>query len=67
MKRNVEGGYPLQYDYVNPEQQLLTLNFSDEKVDVYYANNANPFPMPLIGPRPPFYANMRFEQYFPII
>ncbi len=54
------------YEY-NPEVKLLLVNHSDEKVQLLY--NANPYTwsMPKIGPRPPYYYNPRYEQYYPTI
>lgn len=57
----------LRYEFKNPEQALLEKNDSDEKVEVYYADNPCPFLLPEIGPRPPYYTNQRFEQECPLI
>jgi hypothetical protein len=54
----------LQY---SPEVKLLLVNQSDEKVKVLYNDNSKRFEMPKIGPRPPYYAYPRYEQYYPII
>ena len=53
--------------YYNPEVKLLLVNASDEKVNVTYAFNEFPFKLPLIGPRPPYYTQPRYEPYDPVI
>ncbi|WP_199880513.1 hypothetical protein [Bacillus massiliglaciei] len=53
--------------YYNTEVKYLLINESDEKVEVQYADNAQPFKLPLIGPRPPYYCHPRYVQEFPII
>ncbi|SFJ28288.1 hypothetical protein SAMN04487936_101522 [Halobacillus dabanensis] len=50
----------------NPEVKLLLVGHSDEKVQVLYDANPNTCSMPKIGPRPPYYCNPRYEQYFPL-
>jgi hypothetical protein len=49
------------------EIQLLLVDQSDQKVELQYNFNKSPFKMPLIGPRPPYYCNPRYEQYYPVI
>jgi hypothetical protein len=51
----------------NPEVKLLLVNQSDRKVNVLYNQNSNPFRLPKIGPRPPYYAHPRYEPYYPVI
>ncbi|SFG87203.1 hypothetical protein SAMN02982927_03053 [Sporolactobacillus nakayamae] len=51
----------------SPEVQLLLVNFSDEKVEMLYDDNPHTWPMPLIGPRPPYYTNPRYVQTYPIL
>jgi len=51
----------------HPEVKLLLVNHSDEKVNVLYAQNAQPFQLPKIGPRPPYYAYPSYEPFYPII
>lgn len=53
--------------YYNPEVKYLLINQSSEKVEVFYANNIEPFILPLIGPRPPYYAYPVYQEYYPII
>jgi hypothetical protein len=56
------------YDYrFSREVKLLLINHTDEKEEVIYNDNPQPFKMPKIGPRPPYYYNPRYEQYFPVI
>jgi hypothetical protein len=54
------------YEY-NPEVKLLLVNHSDEKVQLLYNTNSYTWSMPKIGPRPPYYCNPRYEQYYPTI
>ncbi|MEC1639944.1 hypothetical protein P9E76_18965 [Schinkia azotoformans] len=54
-------------NYYHPEVKLLLVNHSNEKVKVLYDSNQIPFKMPLIGPRPPFYTNPQYVQYYPKI
>lgn len=51
----------------SPEVRLLLLNASEQKEELLYDSNPNPWSMPKIGPRPPFYVNPRYEQNYPII
>lgn len=51
----------------HPEVKLLLVNHSDEKESVLYNQNAQPFQLPKIGPRPPYYAYPSYEPYYPII
>ncbi len=51
----------------NPEVKLLLVNRSAEKVKVSYNGNAKPLLLPLIGPRPPYYCNPRYTQYYPVM
>lgn len=44
---------------------LLLVNESDEKVELKYQNYI--WEMPMIGPRPPYYTNPRYELNYPII
>ncbi|MEW9110336.1 hypothetical protein ACQCT6_08110 [Cytobacillus gottheilii] len=50
--------------YVNLEVKYLLIDESNEKEEVFYADNETPFNLAMIGPRPPFYANPRYEPYF---
>ncbi len=51
--------------YYNPEIKLLLLDVSKLKVVVTYQDNE--FQLPMVGPRPPYYTNPKYEQYFPTI
>lgn len=53
--------------YYNPEVKLLLIRYSKEKVQVRYNNNPRSFDLPLIGPRPPYYANPVYTPYQPLI
>lgn len=53
--------------YYNPEVRYLLLNESSEKVPVLYSASGTLFDLPLIGPRPPFYAYPVYQKYYPII
>ncbi|MCH1624054.1 hypothetical protein [Fredinandcohnia quinoae] len=53
--------------YYNPEVKLLLIPFSNEKVNIQYNEDPVKFQLPMIGPRPPFYANPRYEEYYPVI
>ncbi len=57
----------MQYYQLSREVQLLLVNHSDEKVEVAYNSNSEALEMPKIGPRPPYYFNPRYEQYYPLI
>lgn len=57
----------MHFHQFSREVQLLVINQSDEKVEVIYNDNPQPFKMPKIGPRPPYYFNPRYQQYYPII
>ena len=61
------GGQKDMKYYYNPEVKLLLVNASDEKVNVTYAFNEFPFKLPLIGPRPPYYTQPRYDPYYPVI
>ncbi|WP_169727339.1 hypothetical protein [Paucisalibacillus globulus] len=50
--------------YFNPEVKLLLVNQSDNKVTVRYGNNRK-FHLPEIGPRPPYFTNPTYQQYYP--
>nr|WP_198044807.1 hypothetical protein [Lysinibacillus timonensis] len=51
--------------YYNPEVRLLLINQSKEKEPIKYGTMT--FKLPLIGPRPPYYLNPRYEPYYPAI
>jgi hypothetical protein len=51
----------------SPEVRLLLVNESEETVDMLYNDNPFTWEMPLIGPRPPYYANPRYDQYYPVL
>jgi hypothetical protein len=56
----------MQY-YYNPEVKLLLVAQSVEKEEMLYDFNSNKLEVPKIGPRPPYYFNPRYEQYYPVI
>ena len=49
------------------EANVLLIDQSSEKVSVFYNDNAHPFHLPKVGPRPPYYCNPRYEPYYPVI
>lgn len=53
--------------YYNPEVKLLLITKSDDKEKMRYDDNRNTWLVPKIGPRPPYYYNPRYKQYYPII
>ena len=53
--------------YYSNEVKLLLINQSDETEEVLYNSNPYAYSLPKIGPRPPYYYNPRYEQYYPII
>ncbi|WP_185959626.1 hypothetical protein [Lentibacillus cibarius] len=56
------------YDaYYNPEVWYLLLAQTGEKAEMRYDNNPNKWSVPVIGPRPPYYVNPRYEPYYPVI
>ncbi|WP_106768743.1 hypothetical protein [Paenibacillus faecalis] len=56
----------LRFDF-NPKVQLLLLHHSNETVQMRYNSNPFTWSMPLIAPRPPYYANPRYELNYPRI
>ncbi|WP_169809865.1 hypothetical protein [Neobacillus mesonae] len=58
----------MQYYYqLSREAKLLLVDHSKEKEEVVYNSNPRPIKIPQIGPRPPYYANPRYEPYYPVI
>lgn len=55
------------YCLYHPKVKVLLINHSDKKVPMLYDNNPYTWPMPKVGPRPPFYTNPRYVQYYPVI
>lgn len=51
----------------NPRVILLLVNYSSEKVQMLYDSNRYTWPMPRIGPRPPFYTNPEYVLNYPLI
>lgn len=47
--------------------QFLLIPHSTGKEKILYNRNPYPYLLPLIGPRPPYYYNPRYEPYFPVI
>lgn len=56
----------MAYEY-SPKVRVLLMDQSKEKVHVLYNNNPSPFAMPLVGKRPPYFVNPRYEPYYPTI
>ncbi|MCM3569775.1 hypothetical protein M3183_16920 [Neobacillus mesonae] len=57
---------PYYYQF-SREAQLLLVDHSEEKVEVFYNSDSHPYRLPLIGERPPYYTNPRYEPYYPVI
>ncbi|MDQ0219739.1 hypothetical protein ELQ35_20475 [Peribacillus cavernae] len=55
----------LQHFKYNPEVKLLLKNYSDKKEEMVYMNHC--WPMPKIGPRPPYYCNPQYVKNYPLI
>jgi len=55
----------LENYYFNEHVKFLLINESDEKVEVAYEESV--FELPLIGPRPPFYAHPRYTEEYPLL
>lgn len=53
------------YYYYNPEVKFLLIKSADEKANVQYHEHV--FGLPVIGERPPYYTNPRYEPYYPVI
>lgn len=53
--------------YYSPEVKLLLIKYSTKKVNVLNDFNPQHFQLPQIGPRPPYYTNPKYQQYYPII
>ncbi|WP_202925666.1 hypothetical protein [Virgibacillus sp. MSP4-1] len=53
--------------YYNPEVKFLLMKKSHETAEVLYDENQRAFKLPQTGPRPPYYANPRYEPYYPVI
>ncbi|GAA0615415.1 hypothetical protein GCM10009001_35890 [Virgibacillus siamensis] len=51
----------------HPTVELLLINQSNEEVQLLYNTNASTWSMPKIGPRPPYYTNPRYVNYYPVI
>ncbi|MBP1080245.1 MULTISPECIES: hypothetical protein [Bacillus] len=51
----------------SPEVKLLLLRYSEEKEELLYNSNPFAWPMPKVGPRPPYYVNPRYVKNYPII
>jgi hypothetical protein len=66
-KEHAQGEFSLQAYQLNYEVKLLLINQSNEKEVILYNSNPNYWQMSKIGPRPPYYCNPRYEQYFPKI
>ena len=64
MNYNIEMGECAMF-MINLYVQLLLLNDSDETMDMEYLDFV--WQMPLIGPRPPYYTNPRYDLNYPVI
>ncbi|WP_412762181.1 hypothetical protein [Priestia megaterium] len=53
--------------YYSEEVKLLLMDGSNKTVEVIYNSDSQPFLLPLLGPRPPFYVNPRYEKYLPVL
>ncbi|WP_170150272.1 hypothetical protein [Oceanobacillus halophilus] len=53
--------------YYNPKVKLLLIPHSEKKEKMRYDDNSREIEVPMIGPRPPFYDNPRYKQYYPVI
>ncbi|MGG4153932.1 hypothetical protein [Peribacillus muralis] len=53
--------------YYSEQVKLLLVEHSDETVEVVYDSNLHALELPLIGSRPPYYYNPRYEPYYPVI
>ncbi|MDR7242675.1 MULTISPECIES: hypothetical protein [Priestia] len=53
--------------YYSEEVKLLLMDGSNQTVEVTYNSDSQPFLLPLLGPRPPFYVNPRYEKYLPVL
>ncbi|MRX71245.1 hypothetical protein GJU40_03540 [Bacillus lacus] len=54
----------LRYEFY-PEAKLLLINQSNEKVQMLYIDRT--WPMPRIGPRPPYYCYPEYQLNYPVI
>lgn len=54
----------MYYEF-NKEVKLLLQNESNQKVRMMYMSDS--WPMPKIGPRPPYYTNPRYVRNYPVI
>jgi hypothetical protein len=55
--------------YYSEEVKLLLMDGSNQTVEVIYNSDSDSqsFLLPLLGPRPPFYVNPRYEKYLPVL
>ena len=53
--------------YYSEEVKLLLMDGSNKTVEVIYNSDSQPFLLPLLGSRPPFYVNPRYEKYLPVL
>ncbi|CJF99181.1 hypothetical protein [Priestia megaterium] len=53
--------------YYSEEVKLLLMDGSNQTVEVIYNSDSQPFLLPLLGLRPPFYVNPRYEKYLPVL
>ncbi|WP_312474033.1 hypothetical protein [Neobacillus sp.] len=57
----------MRYYQFSREVSLLLVDQSEGKEEILYNSNPYTWQMPQIGPRPPYYCNPRYEQYYPVI
>ncbi|SHN26317.1 hypothetical protein [Gracilibacillus kekensis] len=53
--------------YYNPEVVYLLVKESHKKEMLLYNDNPSLWKVPIIGPRPPYFANPNYQPYFPTI
>ncbi|MDX8046733.1 hypothetical protein SH601_12145 [Gracilibacillus sp. S3-1-1] len=53
--------------YYNPEAKYLLIRESEKTENVLYDDNSAAWPLPAIGPRPPYYTNPVYQAYYPVI
>lgn len=57
----------MNHCYMSQQVQLLTQGKSNEKVPVMYNENNQPYTLPLMGLRPPYFTNPQYTPYYPIL
>ncbi len=67
MVKSVLGGVNIQIYQPCPGVNILLIPYSNEKVNVRYANDQKPFQLPKISTRPPYYTNPQCQLNYPIL